>query len=67
MQPHDIPKPPTVNKICQEFDTGVDNLPPTELIQITRYGCNHNDILASKLKFFFIKYTPNTPCANVGT
>ena len=54
-----MPKISTVTEICAEFRTDMGKLPPIELISHEKDGCKHSDIIASKSKLFFIKYTPD--------
>ena len=55
---HDVPKSITASDIFRENNTDLDKVLPTEIISDLRKRCTHVDIVASKYKLFFVKYTP---------
>ena len=56
---HDIPESTTTSDIYKENNTDPDKAPPTEIISNPEKGCTRADIVVSKHKLFFIKYTPD--------
>ena len=58
MEPHEIPQHVPAADLFKESETAITKLPPTEIIPKDSNICTKEDILASKHKLFFIKYTP---------
>ena len=55
---HEIPERVSVTEIFNENGTDLDNVPPIEVTTVHKERCTHADIMNSKHKLFFIKYTP---------
>ena len=58
MELHDNFKSVTAIDIFKECKTDTSNIPPTETLTQDRHKCTHDEIIASKHKLFFIRYTP---------